>query len=70
MGRILGPARLVASEELVKELRDMYSDEVAWHKYMVEQRETESDEKWTLLDEAATKSRMAVETWMRKEIRE
>lgn len=70
LGRILGPARLIASDDLEKKLRDMYSDEVSWHKYMVEYKETKPDEKWIQLAEAATKSRMAVETKMRKEIRE
>lgn len=68
LGRILGPARLIASEELENKLRDLYSDEVAWHDYMAEQKETKPDEKWTQLAETATRSRMQVETIMRKEI--
>jgi len=65
LGRILGPARLVASDKLEEMLRDLFDKEVAWHDSM----ESSDTEKQNELSQIATTARMNVEREMRKEIK-
>lgn len=64
LGRILGPARLIASEKLEKMLRDLYEKEIAWHDSL----DSSDIKKQNELAEIATTVRLDVESEMRKEI--
>lgn len=66
LGRILGPARLIASNKLENKLRALYDDEVAWHKYMAQGKNSEESDR---LGDIATKTRMETEQEMRKELK-
>ena len=64
LGRILGPARLIASENLKNYLRELFDKEVAWHNSLDTKDTTELDS----LAEEATNARILVENEMRKEL--
>ncbi len=65
LGRILAPARLIASDKLEACLRDLYEKEVDWHNSFVKKDEEEKKR----LAELATNARMLVEAEMRKELK-
>ncbi len=71
LGRILGPARLIASDKLEVKLRDLYTKEVAWHQYRYDNLTNSEDtrEYENELAEAATATRMNVEQEMRNELK-
>jgi hypothetical protein len=70
LGRILGPARLIASDKLEMKLRDLYTAEVEWQEYLSKHEGIEVDEKGKKLGDAATKARTDVEQAMRLELKE
>jgi hypothetical protein len=65
----LGPARLIASNELEDKLRDLYNKEIEWHKQLAKDWGKESTEEDKMFGDVATEARMAVEREMRKEKR-
>jgi hypothetical protein len=64
LGRILAPARLIASDRLLTCLRDLFEKEIKWHDSFGKKDETENDR----LGALATKARMLVETEIRREL--
>lgn len=64
LGRVLGPARLVASDNLEEKLRDLYDKEVAWHDSL---DKGDNDRKIRLAEEA-TSARILVGKEMRNEL--
>jgi hypothetical protein len=71
LGRILGPARLIASDKLEAKLRNLYDKEVAWHQYRYDNLTNPEDtrEYENELAEAATATRIDVEQEMRNELK-
>lgn len=66
LGRILAPARLLASNKLEEKLRDLFDNEVKWHHYLCgKSRDDEAEKALAML---TTKVRMEVEKEMKKEI--
>jgi len=65
LGRILAPARLIASDKLETCLKDLYEKEVDWHNSFDKKDEKEKKR----LADLATTARMLVETEMRKELK-
>ena len=69
LGRLLGPARLIASSPLDEKLRDLYSDETAFHDYWSRNTKQGKNDEWNKLADKATASRKTVEQEMRKELK-
>ena len=69
LGRILAPARLIASNKLEEKLRELYDKEVEWHKDLSSRKKKENEDKTDTLGNEATKVRMEVEKEMRNELR-
>ncbi len=66
LGKILAPARLIASDKLEEMLRDLFEKETEWHDYLCKNSNSENEER---LGDIATKARIEVEKEMRNELR-
>ena len=67
LGSILAPARLVASDELETELRNLYDEEVAWFENLNNKSVSENDKKF--IADKSIEIRYKVEQLMRKELK-
>lgn len=67
LGKILAPARLIASDNLEEKIRDLYDKEIDWHKSLF--NSTSSEEEEEKLAAIATQARLEVEKEMRNELK-
>ena len=64
LGKILAPARLIASKRLMELLRDLYEKEVAWYNLIINNNTTNYNE----IANISLKARYIVEEEMRREL--
>ncbi len=68
LGSILAPARLIASDELETELRELYEEEIAWVDTFHNEDTLEDDKK--VISDRSIKIKYKVEQLMRKELKQ